>query len=166
LPTSRERTDIGLAEEIIFGKVLAPDHSFVARLRVTIYSDLPMPKDSILNKSAGYKQKELSEGRYKAISFASQRDNSLGMECLRYDALSEDHGAASTSVAYLIMTEHGYLCLHPQRDAVATTVYSERLPAGETPLTMESEGDQYLRSLRALIGGHSKNLVSRTSADD
>ena len=100
---------------------------------------------NLINAATDHKKAELSTGRARAISFESSLDRSLEADCVRYDAVSEDHG--SPVAAVLVLSEHGYACVHPELDAFIVVSYSERLPEGEEFLPLEMEGEAFLKSL-------------------
>ncbi len=68
-------------------------------------------------------------------------------DCARYDFTVEDHGAPYASDSVLILTGYGFSLLHPDGKHIVEISYSQRLPKGDVPISVETEIGPFFRSL-------------------
>lgn len=102
----------------------------------------------LLKRIVGSKERELSTGRHRLVEFKTAPDNSLGADCLRYDGSAEDRGVPQFKESIFLLTVHGLYCLHPDSPRfVIALEYSQRVLEGERPLSIEAEGEPFLKSL-------------------
>jgi len=60
----------------------------------------------------------------------------------------EDRGVPRYPGSVFIMDLHGFVCLHPDfPDAVIDITYSQRRLPEEQPLSLEAEGESFVKSL-------------------
>jgi len=91
-----------------------------------------------------------SEGtnRERPISVNISPDRTLAPDCVRYDVTYEDHGVPGYPGSIFIFDGHGFVCLHPDLpDAVIDIQYSQRRLQEEPPLSLEAEGEPFVKSL-------------------
>ena len=92
-------------------------------------------------------EQEAKTGRFRLIEFKSSSDESLGANCKKYDASSEDRGNPNCPSCVYILKIHGLACLHPSSPVLVKLEYSPRVPQGESIPSVETEGEAFLRSL-------------------
>jgi hypothetical protein len=67
---------------------------------------------------------------------------------MRYDVTVEDRGVLRYPGSVFIMDLHGFVCLHPDfPDAVIDITYSQRRLPEEQPLSLEAEGEPFVKNL-------------------
>lgn len=141
----------GVTNGVQFWKMLTPPsvtHTIVANVSAV---KVPMPSRSraeLLQELAQVKEREMSTGRHRLISIKTTLDNSLGSDCLRYDVSAEDRGALVNQGSVYILDTHGFACLHPDITSyLIEAEYSQRRLQGEQPLSLEAEGEAFLKTL-------------------
>lgn len=86
--------------------------------------------------------------RNRPVSVTISPDKTLAPDCVRYDVTSEDRGVPRYPGSIYVMDMHGFICLHPDLpDAVFDIQYSQRRLQEEPPLSLEAEGEPFLKSL-------------------
>lgn len=86
--------------------------------------------------------------RNRPVSVNISPDKTLAPDCVRYDVTAEDREVPRYPGAIYIADVHGFICLHPDLpDAVIDIGYSQRRLQEERPLTLEAEGEPFLKSL-------------------
>lgn len=86
--------------------------------------------------------------RNRPIASKTSLDRSLGTDCLRYDVTTEDRGAPLYPGTVFILEMHGFSCFHPELpNYVIDVQYSQRRLPSEQPLSLEAEGEPFLKSL-------------------
>ena len=86
--------------------------------------------------------------RHRPVSVKTSLDNTLGADCVRYDGTVEDRGAPVHPGSVYILEFHGFICFHPHlQGQVIHLEYSQRRLQGEQPLSLEAEGEPFLKSL-------------------
>lgn len=86
--------------------------------------------------------------RYKILERKVSLDNSLRIDCVRVDAVSEDHGVPFAPGSVFILKIREFYCLQPSspRTFVALA-YSQRFRKGEPLISLEAEVEPFLKSL-------------------
>lgn len=86
--------------------------------------------------------------RNRPVSVNISPDRTLAPDCMRYDGTVEDRGVPRYPGSIFIMDMHGFICLHPDLPDVAFDIqYSQRRLQEEPPLSLEAEGEPFLKSL-------------------
>ena len=89
--------------------------------------------------------------RMRLLEFKTAVDYTLGVECLRQDAILEDRGVPQFPGTVFIMTSHGLFCPHPDSPRYVIGVgYSHRTVQGQQPPSIEAEIEPFLYSLEFL----------------
>ena len=91
----------------------------------------------------------VQEGRYRPVSVNIAPDRTLAPDCVRYDWTVEDRGVPGYPGSIFILDMHGFVCLHPDflPDGVIDISYSQRRLQEEPPLSLEAEGEPFVKSL-------------------
>lgn len=110
---------------------------------------VPIPAESrteLLPKMAQVYSKQTNRNRPVSVNISP--DKTLAPDCVRYDVTAEDRGVPGYQGSVYLMDMHGFICLHPDLpDAVIDIQYSQRRLQDEPPLSLESEGEPFLKSL-------------------
>ena len=86
--------------------------------------------------------------RNRPVSVNISPDRTLAPDCVRYDVTVEDRGVPSYPGSVYIIDMHGFVCLHPDLpDAVIDIQYSQRRLQEDPPLSLEAEGEPFVKSL-------------------
>lgn len=86
--------------------------------------------------------------RERPISVNVSSDSTLAPDCVRYDGIVEDRGVPRFPGSVFVTEMHGFVCLRPDLlDAYIEIQYSQRRLQEESPLSLEAEGESFLRSL-------------------
>ncbi len=132
------RTDRGITflKRLMDRPVKATDsaRSFYAAAiaRETTYAKLTLPEfrelvERSLNPSPG--------GRFRPMQSKVVSDNSLRADCMRYDSVQEERDNPRWPGFVLVMTIHGFTCLHPYAPGLEVNLfYSERYVHGDQPV--------------------------------
>lgn len=98
--------------------------------------------------------KELSQDttRFQNTKNEYKIDTTIAPLCVSYNQTSEDHGAKNLgSNLFLLVENHGLVCLHPDSQKVSVDVYySDRSVPSEQNLFLKKEGEAFIQSLRFL----------------
>lgn len=141
--------DVKKAAEFV--KMFTPPsvtHTIVARVTA---AKIPVPSKSrveLLQDIAQAKKQDMSTGRHRLITIKTALDKSLGSDCLRYDVTAEDRGALMYPGSVYIVDIHGFTCFHPDSTSyLIQAEYSQRRLQEEAPLSLEAEGEAFLKDL-------------------
>ncbi len=105
-------------------------------------------KQSFLEALMHRTEQDAKTGRLRLIEFKSSSDETLGFSCKKYDVSSEDRGNPNCPSCVYILQVHGLACLHPSSPVLVKLEYSPRVPPqGDSILSVEKEGEAFLRSL-------------------
>jgi hypothetical protein len=86
--------------------------------------------------------------RHRPVSVNISPDKTLAPECVRYDGVTEDRGVPGYPGSIFIWDQHGFVCFHPDLpDSAIDIQYNQRRLQEEAPLSLEAEGDPFLKSL-------------------
>jgi hypothetical protein len=86
--------------------------------------------------------------RHRPISVNISPDKTLAPNCVRYDGVTEDRGVPGYPGSLFIWDQHGFVCFHPDvSDAAIDIQYSQRRLQEEPPLSLEAEGEPFVKSL-------------------
>lgn len=87
-------------------------------------------------------------GRYRPLSVNTSLDGTPAPDCVRYDATVEDRGVPGYPDSLFVLDMHGLVCLHPDLPDVAIDIqYSQRRLQEEQPVSLEAEGEPFVKSL-------------------
>lgn len=96
-------------------------------------------------------REQWGEARFKRIALETSEDRSLGADCIRYVATSEDRGVPGQPVgSVLILEVRGLRWWHPSDPHLAVDIsYSQRFPRGlGWDSAFDAEAEPFLRSVR------------------
>lgn len=100
----------------------------------------------LIQKIAQAYSKQTEPNRPVSVNISPGR--TLAPDCMRYDVTVEDRGVLRYPGSVFIMDLHGFVCLHPDfPDAVIDITYSQRRLPEEQPLSLEAEGEPFVKSL-------------------
>lgn len=95
-------------------------------------------------------REQWGEARFKRIALETSEDRSLGADCIRYVATSEERGVPGQPVGSVFILEvRGLRCAHPSDPHLAVDIsYSQRFPRGlRWDPAFDVEAEPFLRSL-------------------
>lgn len=95
-------------------------------------------------------QEQWSDPRYRRFAFETAEDRSLGADCIRYVATSEDHGVPGYPAGSVFILEvRGFRCAHPSDPHLVLDIsYSQRFPRGLAwDPVFDAKVEPFLRSL-------------------
>lgn len=109
------------------------------------------PAEYLRNKARELEEQYTEEtrtGQFRPVKFKASTDNSLGIDCVRYDKVVEDHRVQRFPGTVFIMADHGFLCPHPDFPRfIVNLSYSQRYMRGNQPLAVEKEVTPFFKSL-------------------
>lgn len=86
--------------------------------------------------------------RERPMSLDTSPDKTLGSDCIRYDTTHFDLGVPGYPGSIFVWEAHGFICLHPDLPDIAIDIqYSQRRLQEESSLSLEAEGEPFLKSL-------------------
>ncbi len=93
-----------------------------------------------------------SRGRFRLSRFELEPYRAQGTDCVRFNALYEEHDNPRAPGSVLIIDDQGFMCRHPDSDQrIVRATRSERYRQGETPFldeTLRLNVDQFLESIK------------------
>jgi hypothetical protein len=106
----------------------------------------------ILQYIAQAGKEEAEKGtRMRLLEFKTAVDRTLGVECLRQEAILEDRSVPQFPDAVFMMTSHGLFCPHPDSPRNVIGVgYSHRTVQGQQSPSIEAEVEPFFHSLEFL----------------
>lgn len=132
---------------VSFGKRLTPPsktHTVTATVSAVRLPDSAGNRAERLQKYAQIPP----SGRFRVVSVNISPDTTLAPDCVRIDATSEDRGVPGHPDSIFIMDQHSFVCFHPYfPDAAIDIQYSQRRLQEEAPLSLEAEGEPFVKSL-------------------
>jgi len=94
-------------------------------------------------------REETGTDRFRPGELKMSIDNSLGTDCLKYDKVVEDHGDRRFPGVVFIMSDHFFLCPHPDFPRLIVSLgYSQRYLQGIQPFPVAAELVPFFKSLR------------------
>jgi YVTN family beta-propeller protein len=104
-------------------------------------------REQLLESVIRVRQTELRGARFRLLEFRSAPGATAG--CYRYEAVTEDRGVKDFPGVTFVLTLRHAICLHPDSPTLAVNVaYSERRRLGMPAVTVESEGEPFIGSLK------------------
>lgn len=86
--------------------------------------------------------------RHRPVLVNISPDRTLAADCVRYDGMTEDRGVPGHQGSVFIWDQHGFACLHPDLPNTFIEIqYSQRRPQADPPMSLEAEGEPFLKSL-------------------
>ena len=86
--------------------------------------------------------------RFRRISFNISPDRTLALDCMRFDWTAEARNNPRYPGSIFIMDQHGFVCLHPDLPHHSIEIsYGQRRLQEELPLSLEAEGEPFVKSL-------------------
>jgi len=108
---------------------------------------LPAEMGTRAERLQKYAQAALT-GRYRPVMVNISPDGTLAPDCIRIDATTEDRGVPGYPGTPFIADTHAFVCFHPDWPEAAIDIhYSQRRLLEEAPLSLEAEGEPFVRSL-------------------
>ncbi|MBI5048757.1 MAG: ankyrin repeat domain-containing protein [Deltaproteobacteria bacterium] len=116
------------------------------------FNELTLNPTEYLQNKAQEREKQYKEetktGRFRPVDFKASIDSSLGTNCLRIDSIIEDHGVPQFPGSVFIISDHRFLCPHPDFPILTVTIgYSQRYLQGGQHLPVETEIAPFFKSL-------------------
>jgi hypothetical protein len=134
----------------LFGKTLttpSKTHTVTATVRGGRVAISAGSRTELLEKLARINFVQM--GRYQPVSVNISPDKTLALDCVRYDGVTEDRGVPGYPGSIFIWDQHGFVCFAPNLpDSAIDIQYSQRRLQEEPPLSLEAEGEPFLKSLK------------------
>jgi hypothetical protein len=123
-------------------------HTISATAFGVMLSEAPRTPRELLDSVYTAMRKNFDPARQHPLVEESSRDSSLGVPCLLVHQKAEDLVPGSRGGASLLEA-HYRICVHPESPRyVIILEYSQRTAHGAEPLSLESERDAFLGSLK------------------
>ena len=90
-------------------------------------------------------------------SFETSFEILFGTDCKRFDGVLGSDGVVGNAFedipgVIILSSFHGYVCFHPETDAMFAALYFEELLEGEVPSPrLKAEGEAFLRSIEIIL---------------
>jgi hypothetical protein len=122
-------------------------HTFYAHLNLAKIPRVPTSAEDFAELVRADKQ--TADYEVKLVSYTQEATQRQNQWCIRFDSAYSVVGAPVSPDRPLVMTMHGYRCLHPTwPKTVLDFVYSERGLPDELDPKLDAEGEEFLKGVR------------------